>query len=124
MRRRTRWRPGPPVGCTWMWVPSMYFCMRTTLDLDDDLMRAVKQRAAETQRTITSIVETALRELLRREDEPAAPFRLDWAPVERGRPDRRRPRRSRRSTANYSRRRYTASNDVCQLSPSREISMS
>ena len=62
----------------------MYFCMRTTLDLDDELMRAVKRRAAETRRTLTSIVETALRELLRRENEPTGTFSLDWTPVRGG----------------------------------------
>lgn len=62
----------------------MYFCMRTTLDLDDDLMRAAKRRAAHTGRTLTSLVESALRELLRREAEAPGSFTLDW-PVVRGR---------------------------------------
>ncbi|MFQ5889629.1 MAG: type II toxin-antitoxin system VapB family antitoxin [Gemmatimonadota bacterium] len=58
--------------------------MRTTLNLDDDLMRAVKRRAAQTGRTITSIIETALRELLRREEDTRHPYRLDWTVVEGG----------------------------------------
>lgn len=63
----------------------MYMCMRTTLDLDDSLMRAAKRRAAETGRTLTALVETALRELLRREaSAPDVPFRLDWTAVEGG----------------------------------------
>ena len=42
----------------------MFICMKTTLNLDDDLMRALKQRAAETGRTMTSLVEEAIREIL------------------------------------------------------------
>ena len=61
----------------------MYMCMRTTLDLDDGLMRAAKRRAAETGRTLTALVETALRELLRAE-ENAGTHRLDWKVVEGG----------------------------------------
>lgn len=60
-------------------------CMRTTLDLDDALMRAAKRRAAETGRTLTALVESALRELLRREDQTSGnPFRLEWPVVEGG----------------------------------------
>ncbi len=62
----------------------MYFCMRTTLNLDDDLMRAVKQLAARSGRTLTSVVESALRELLHREKEPARPYRFEWVVVEGG----------------------------------------
>jgi len=63
----------------------MYMCMRTTLDLDDALMRAAKRRAAETGRTLTTLVETALRELLRRESAANdQPFRLDWPTVAGG----------------------------------------
>jgi len=61
----------------------MYFCMRTTLDLDDELMRAAKQHAVETRRTLTSIVESALREFLRDDAEPPSPFTLEW-PVSDG----------------------------------------
>lgn len=35
--------------------------MRTTLDLNSGLLRAAKRRAAETGRTLTSILEEALR---------------------------------------------------------------
>ncbi|MFD6160326.1 type II toxin-antitoxin system VapB family antitoxin [Nocardia sp. NPDC060256] len=38
--------------------------MRTTLDLDDALLRAAKQRAARDGRTLTSLIEEALRMLL------------------------------------------------------------
>ncbi|MFI6165804.1 type II toxin-antitoxin system VapB family antitoxin [Nocardia sp. NPDC051052] len=38
--------------------------MRTTLDLDDALLRAAKQRAARDGRSLTSLIEEALRMLL------------------------------------------------------------
>lgn len=42
--------------------------MRTTLDLDDDLMRRAKMRAAETGQTVTQILEEALAEYLAQEE--------------------------------------------------------
>jgi len=42
----------------------MHICMRTTLNLDDDLMKALRKRAAETGRTMTELMEEALRALL------------------------------------------------------------
>ncbi len=44
----------------------MLFCMRTTLLLEDGLYRDVKSFAAREGRTVTSLVEEALREYLRR----------------------------------------------------------
>jgi len=44
----------------------MLFCMRTTLVLDDDLYREVKTTVAAAGQTVTSFVEEALREALRR----------------------------------------------------------
>ena len=41
--------------------------MRTTIRLDDDLLRAAKRRAVETDRTLTSVIEDALRVALMRE---------------------------------------------------------
>ncbi len=38
--------------------------MRTTVRLDDDLLRLVKQYAAERQITLTAVFEQALREML------------------------------------------------------------
>ncbi len=43
----------------------MFFCMRTTLNLDDRLMREAKKRAAEQGETLTQIFENALRAYLR-----------------------------------------------------------
>lgn len=42
----------------------MLLCMRTTLNLNDELMRRAKEYAARTHRTTTSVVEEALRDLL------------------------------------------------------------
>ena len=44
--------------------------MRTTLDLDDELMRQAKESAARTHRTLTAVVEDALRETLNRLAQP------------------------------------------------------
>ena len=60
-------------------------CMRTTLSIDDSLMREVKQRAAESGRTATEMVATALRDLLRRERQAEqAHYRLRWKVVRGG----------------------------------------
>ncbi|HEX2162482.1 MAG TPA: ribbon-helix-helix protein, CopG family [Thermoanaerobaculia bacterium] len=45
--------------------------MRTTLNMDDELMRQTKQRAIERGVTLTALIEEALREHLRREGERA-----------------------------------------------------
>jgi len=42
----------------------MLICMRTTLNLNDDLVRQAKQRAAAEDRTLTGVIEDALRRLL------------------------------------------------------------
>lgn len=36
-------------------------CMRTTVRIDDDLLRAAKRLAMETDRTFTAVIEDALR---------------------------------------------------------------
>jgi hypothetical protein len=41
--------------------------MRTTIRLDDDLLVEVKQIAARSNRTLTSVIEDALREMLARQ---------------------------------------------------------
>jgi len=41
--------------------------MRTTIRLDDQLLIEVKQLAARTDRTITAVIEDALREMLARQ---------------------------------------------------------
>jgi predicted transcriptional regulator len=59
-------------------------CMRTTLNLNDRLMRDLKRKAAETGRTMTELVEQALRDLLARSSEPAGDREFHWTTV-RGR---------------------------------------
>lgn len=51
----------------------MLLCMRTTLHIDDQLMRAAKKAAAESGRTLTSVIEDALRRALTNGDRPAKP---------------------------------------------------
>jgi hypothetical protein len=53
-----------------MWVVDMLFCMRTTLDLDDHLLREAKRLAAERGTTLTAVMEDALRIVVRRVEEP------------------------------------------------------
>ncbi len=43
--------------------------MRTTIRIDDDLLAAVKRLAAETDRSMTAVIEDALREMLARRRE-------------------------------------------------------
>ena len=59
----------------------MVICMKTTLNIDDTLMRQVKQHAAKAGSTITALIESALRELLAQEKQPKKPYRFDWKPV-------------------------------------------
>lgn len=62
----------------------MLICMRTTLNLDDDLIKAVKRKAAETGRTMTEVIEGSLRESLQRPSESRPAYRLRMVTV-RGR---------------------------------------
>lgn len=52
--------------------------MRTTVRLPDELLKAAKRRAVETGRTLTDVIEDALRAALAREDAEAGgePVRL------------------------------------------------
>lgn len=60
----------------------MLICMRTTLNLNDDLVKRAKQRAVTEHRTLTSVIEDALRRLLAAESPPPQePYRV---PVEKG----------------------------------------
>jgi hypothetical protein len=42
----------------------MFICMRTTLDIDDILLKKAKAHARETHRTLTGVIEEALRQAL------------------------------------------------------------
>jgi hypothetical protein len=46
--------------------------MRTTLQIDDQLFRAAKKAAAESGRTLTAVVEDALRQALAVRSQPTA----------------------------------------------------
>lgn len=50
--------------------------MRTTLVLDDRLVREAKRRAADTGSTLSEVVNDALREALRPTPKPSLPFRM------------------------------------------------
>lgn len=54
----------------------MLTSMRTTLVLDDDLMRRAKHRAAELKLTVSDVVNHALRVALTEQAPAAAPFRM------------------------------------------------
>ena len=59
----------------------MLFCMRTTLNLDDQLITQAKILAARNGVTLTQVIEDALRVALFRSPEaaPEDPFRIDAA---------------------------------------------
>ncbi|MGB4779113.1 hypothetical protein [Microbacterium sp.] len=48
--------------------------MRTTMIINDELYRQVKERARAEERTVTSFVEDALRRELQHAEEPRTPF--------------------------------------------------
>jgi predicted transcriptional regulator len=50
----------------------MLRCMRTTVRLDDHLLAEAKKQAAETGKTLTAVLEQALRESLARRSGPKA----------------------------------------------------
>ena len=62
----------------------MLICMRTTLNLDDEVTRAVKRAAAETGRTMTEVIEDALRDALMRDATKREPFKLRLPTAEGG----------------------------------------
>lgn len=58
--------------------------MKTTLDLDDQLVIAAKKLAADRGETMTAVIEEGLRTVLRGNKRDGKPFKLTWRPV-RGR---------------------------------------
>jgi len=46
---------------TYRCIIRMLLCMRTTIRINDELLRKAKKRAVETDRTLTQVVEDALR---------------------------------------------------------------
>ena len=55
--------------------------MRTTLNIDSEIMSLVKKRAAESGRTITEIVEQALRKEVSGQAPRVTRFTLRWSAV-------------------------------------------
>ena len=60
----------------------MLLCMRTTIDLNDELLRKAKRQAAKERTTLRDLVERALRTQLERPVRHAR-YRLRWR-TERG----------------------------------------
>ena len=61
----------------------MLVCMRTTIDLNDELLEKAKQEAARERTTLRAVIERALRRHLARRTSTRA-YHLQWRP-ERGR---------------------------------------
>lgn len=55
----------------------MLRCMRTTIRLDEELLRDAKAAAAASGRTLTALIEDALREALSRRHGHASPARVE-----------------------------------------------
>ena len=56
----------------------MRLCMRTTLDINDELLTAARRRASEQGSSLTAFVEHALAAALAPEPSRAKPFKLHW----------------------------------------------
>ena len=61
----------------------MLLCMRTTLDISDELFRQLKRKAADEGATIRQVVESALRVYLGKQSKRKG-YQLNWK-TERGR---------------------------------------
>lgn len=48
----------------------MFICMRTTLNINDTVMKQLKQEAARTGRTMSELMETAIRRFLKDKEPP------------------------------------------------------
>ena len=54
----------------------MFFHMKTTLNISEHVMRKLKQEAARTGKTMSELVEAALRDSLEKRKGPAAQIKL------------------------------------------------
>lgn len=61
---------------TEFWQRHTDFCMRTTLDIEDHVLRQAKQLAAREGNTLTRVVEEALRDRVAQPRHRAKPSRL------------------------------------------------
>ncbi len=59
------------------WLDGIDICMKTTLNIDDRLIRAAKQRAAGEGETLTRLIEKALRNYLLPPPQRRSRFKLD-----------------------------------------------
>ncbi len=55
--------------------------MRTTLDINDELMKQAKSYAAKSGLTLTALLENALKEKLRSTKRQKSSYRLQWKTV-------------------------------------------
>jgi len=62
----------------------MLLCMRTTIDIADELIRTAKKRAADENATLRELVDRALRQYVAGIP-PRKDFKLRWKPHARGR---------------------------------------
>jgi hypothetical protein len=60
--------------------------MKTTLNLNDELLREAKKKAAEDGTTLTHVVEQGLRAVLNEDESPAEPYVFDFPVVDGGGP--------------------------------------
>ena len=55
----------------------MFLCMRTTIRLEDNLLKAAKKRAVELDTTLTAVIEDALRTALAKPTQAKRPKKTD-----------------------------------------------
>ena len=58
--------------------------MRATLDIDENLLKALQERAVSKGETVETLIEETLREAVRDTGHPSEPYQLQWVVV-RGR---------------------------------------
>ena len=58
----------------------MLICMRTTLDINDEILRQAKKNAADENTSLKEIVERALREHLGKKHKTKQRYKLRWHP--------------------------------------------
>jgi len=58
----------------------MLLCMRTTIELNDELLRKAKRRAADLGTTLRDVVEQALRAILEAQGGRPRGYALKWKP--------------------------------------------
>lgn len=56
----------------------MLLCIRTTVEINDELLRQVKRIASDEQLTLKQVIERALRDMVGRRCFRARPYRLKW----------------------------------------------